>query len=468
MNTTPPVHAWAAQQDAIAAAVNGAAPAPVAVPRVPKVFVALCTRDWQSEAHTSESVRAIGRACNVELFVRYMMNDGVARARNNLAAAFLTETDCDILFFLDNDIIIEPSQFSSLLNGFSEPSRHIICGLYPKKQPILEWVVNALPGELPDANGFQKMKHCGTGCMMITREMLKDFIAKNPQIEYKGDPSPDAVRWDLFPMHAENGRYLSEDWKFCEMARAAGWEIYADTKVQLRHIGKIVYPMQLTLSDDEIVDVVAWRYNIEPDQVRAFIASGGKSPGFPGGHRATGIRHWPKEYPVGDLHQGDVLAGVYDVPYFCEAGKEFAIIDLGADVGGFARWAAKKWPKCQIHSYEWRAELIRPLQATADAIRDKYGLRPIIYAGPVTPKDVAGLPAARVIKIDAAGQERDLLMALAAENRLAEFDAIMIKYYDELTAYFLKTTLSPTHHTHCFQRFDEQKGVIKFLRRAAE
>lgn len=439
---------------------------PIQADRVPKVFVGLCTRDWQTEAHTAESVRNIGRVCRVEVVPRYMMNDGVARARNNLAAAFL-ESDCDILFFLDNDIIIEPLHFTRLISVVE--ARGIVCALYPKKQPAIEWVVNWLPGEIADAAGYCKVKHAGTGSMAISRAMLTSFIAKNPQIEYRGDPAPDAVRWDLFPMHAENGRYLSEDWKFCEMARAAGWDIWIDTQSQLRHIGKIVYPLQFTLSDEDVVDIVAHRYHIDSDHVRTFIASGTKSPGLMGGHREAGVRHWPREYPVGDLHQGDVLAGCYDMPYFIETGKEFAVLDIGADVGAFARWASKRWPKCQLHCYESRPELVGPLQCTADAIGDKHGVKPIVYAGTLAPKDVAGLPPAAVIKIDAQGSERDLVAALAAEGRLEEVDCIMIKYYDELTAYFIGSILFPLGFMrHNQQRFaTENTGIVKFIRRPA-
>lgn len=461
----PPVHEFAALRPP----ESPAAAAPVEIPKPPKVFIALCTRDWQSEAHTTESVRNIGRACAVEIEVRYMMNDGVARARNNLAAAFL-ESDATILFFLDNDIIIEPRHFMRLVDFISKPQADgkrpgIACALYPKKQPVLEWVVNWLPGEIADENGFMRVKHAGTGAMAITREMLTSFIAANPQIEYSGDPSPDAKRWDLFPMHAENGRYLSEDWKFCEMARAAGWDVWVDTRSQLRHIGKIVYPLQFTLTDEEVVDLVSHRYHVNADHIRTFIASGSKSPGLMGGHRESGVRHWPREYPVGDLHQGDVLAGCYDVPFFCEPGKEFEIIDIGADVGGFARWASKRWPKCLIHCYEANPALIESLNCTAAAIADKHGVKPTVCSDPITPALAAGLPLARALKVDSAGNERDILNALASEGRLGEFDAIMIKYYDELTAYFLRTLVNATHFTHCHQRFTENVGIVKFLGR---
>lgn len=508
----PPVHTFGNLPANACANTNAPASLgaqPVAVPRAPKVYVAICTRDWMAEAHTSESVRNIGRACGVELVVRYMMNDGVARARNNHAAAFL-ESDCDILFFLDSDIIIEARHFNRIISALwhamthtgAEIRKHIVCGLYPKKQCVLDWVVNYLPGEVPDKDGYMRVKHAGTGAFGITRTMLLDFIAKNPAIEYRGDPSPDAKRWDLFPMHATGpdapegqierlrallatpdatidavraalvptgkpGHYDSEDWKFCNRARASGWDVWIDTQSQLRHVGKIVYPLQFTLSDDDVVDLFVHRYGIYPDHVRAFMASGSKAPGLMGGQRESPVRHWPREFPVSDLHQADVLTGCYDVPYILEPGKEFVIVDIGADVGAFARWAAKRWPKCPIHSYEWRSELIGPLQTTATAIGERYGLKPTVYAGPVRAQDVEGFPVAPVVKIDAPGSERELVQALQVLGRLEGIDCLMVKYADELTAYFLRTILNPTHMTHCHQRFTENTGILKFLRRGS-
>ncbi len=519
---SPPVHAFPSTESPTV---------PVAVPSRLKVFIALCTRDWQSEAHNSESVRNIGRTCNAEIHVRYQMNDGVARSRNNLAAAFL-ESDCDILSFLDNDIIMETKHFDRTAIGPFSTSlppvtleetlkqipvivdgvrrayaggrrRGVVCCLYPKKQAILDWVVNYLPGEVPDEDGYLKVKHAGTGAMSISREALEDFIRKHPEIKYVGDPAPDAVRWDLFPMHATGpdspgpqmervrailekgegdiaaliketikptgvpGHYDSEDWKFCNMMRSAGWDIYVDTRSQLRHVGKIVFPLQFTLTDEEVVDIIVHRYQIYPDHVRTFLASGTKSPGLMGGHREAGVRHWPSDWKsIGDLHHGDVLGGCYDVPYHVEDGQAFDIIDIGADVGAFARWAAKRWPKCPIHCYESNPELVSCLNVTCERIAELQGVKPQVYLGAVWPKSVESLPSARVIKIDLPGQEREIIEALLAVGRVGDFDAIMIKYYDELTAYFLERVLAGTHFKHNHQRFAKENiGIVKFLRR---
>lgn len=500
MTESPP--ALTEQADKLAPVIHAfemetAAKVEVIPSRSLKVFIGLATRDWMAEVHTSESVRKIGQMSKHEIHVRVMMNDGIARARNNLMSSCVADTDCDVLKFLDSDIIEEPRHFDRIVE--TAYARGICGGLYPKKQAVLDWVVNWLPGETPDAEGYCKAKHVGTGAMAISRKMITDFIAKHPEITYRGDPSPDAIRHDIFPMHAVGhdtpydqirrvqtilrddkpeslariietlkatgapGEYKSEDWRFCELARESGWDVWVDTRSQLRHVGKCVYPLQFTLNDDDIIDLLVHRYHIEPDLIRTFIASGAKTPGLMGGHREIGVRHWPREFPVPDLFRGEVLGGCYDVPYFVEEqGKEFAIIDIGADVGSFARWASKKWPKCPVHSYEWRAEYLPSLKTASENIAGM-----TVYAGAIEAANIGALPVASVIKIDAEGKEREIIEALAASGRVGEFDAIMIKYYDELTAYFLKQMVTQTHFTHCFQRFGDNVGIVKFLRRQA-
>src|SRR4030095_3185671 len=59
----------------------------------------------------------------------------------------------------------------------------------------------------------------------------------------------DRPRWAFFMMPIvvdEQGkpRLKSEDWNFCDRARDLGFKVYADTKVQLRHIGDAVYPLE--------------------------------------------------------------------------------------------------------------------------------------------------------------------------------------------------------------------------------
>jgi len=442
-------------------------PAPaqvVEVPKLKKVMIAVATSDWKLELHTSESIRILCAGCKCETQVRFMMNDGVARARNNLAWSFL-QSDCTHLFFLDSDIIIEPRQFQRLLDSDKE----IVCGLYPKKQPQLDWVVNYMPGEQVDANGFLRIRHAGTGALLITRKALQDMINKHPEMQYKGDPDPTAVRYDFFPMRAVDGAYLSEDWAFCNRVIEDGGEIWADTKCQLRHVGKIVYPLQFTISDDEMVDMMAQRYGMPHDHIRSFMASGPRKPGLMGGHRERYVRLWPKDYPVDDLYEGDVLNGSMDVPLSHYNEKQpLVVIDIGAGIGAFARWAVKRWKGATIHCYDGDPQVIPYLTSTMKELAKVD--EPKIYQQEVGPSDVPLLPTAQILKLDSGGNERALIESFITHGVIDKFDAVIIRYHSDADVFFVNTLLGETHYCHCHQRYygdltKPGQGVIKFLHR---
>ena len=455
----PPVHTFAAQADTLPVVNVG--------PKIPKVFIAVCAGDWKPEFYTSESIRAICNQCKCETVVRYMANDGVARARNNLAWSFL-ESDCTHLFFLDSDIIIEPFQFQRML----ESGRSVVCGIYPKKQGELDWVVNYLPNETPDSNGFLKIKHAGTGCLMIEREEIKKQMKAHPELRYTGDPSHDSERWDFFPMRAVNGAYESEDWAFCNRIIADGGSIWMDTKCQLRHVGKIVFPLQFTLTDEEVVNLLYYRYGIWPDHIRSFFGSGSKPPSLMGGHRARPVRLWPQTWnDIPDLHDGDILAGAYDVPINLQEKDPLPkVIDLGAGVGSYARWAAKRWPGCEIYCYEENPTHHAHLEHTLSTIiKPKDGQVLQAHLAAPGPADIEKLPAGTVLKIDLQGKERMIIEALAACDRLKQFDAVIVHYHTTMDAFAVTALMQSTHQTHCDQRFyrDEHsvagEGVLKFI-----
>lgn len=471
MSNQPPIHSFPSLTPTSTETAVSTRP-----PRLPKVMVAIATSDWKLELHTSESVRILCAGCKCETAVRYMMNDGVARARNNLAWQFL-QSDADILFFLDSDIIIEPWQFQRLLDAVWIKGYRVVGGMYPKKQGILDWVVNYIHNERPNEDGFMRAKHLGNGCMLVAREELQSQIAKHPEMLYKGDPEPSAVRYDFFPMRAVNGSYLSEDWAFCDRIIEDGGEMWMDTRCQLRHVGKTVYPLQFTLSDEEVVDLIYHRYGMFPDQIRTFLGAGLRKPGLMGGHRARNVRLWPSDYPVDDLFDGDVLAGAYDLPInHTVKDKAPIILDLGACVGSFTKWAVKRWKGASVHAYEPAYEQFQFLERTIKEI-------PVATEGQVVQAyhqeigldEVSKLPDATILKIDLPGQERSIIEAFQACDKIQNLDGIVVRYHSDLDAFFLNTLLSPTHALHCHQRYaptEDNKtngnGVIKFVNRKIE
>lgn len=165
---------------------------------------------------------------------------------------------------------------------------------------------------------------------------------------------------------------------------------------------------------------------------------------------------WPAEYNVDPDHCGDVLRGAYDVPFDPE--KPPVVLDIGANVGAFARWATTRWPGCEIHSYEPHPQVTELLHRTIAthslfvqthqcAVSNKDD-ETLLYDGPnnigessivfnhhttarkVHVLDAAKLPFANILKIDAEGSEINILQRLHEVNRLSSFSAVMLETHD--------------------------------------
>jgi hypothetical protein len=200
----------------------------------------------------------------------------VSRARNRLVARFL-KSDCTHLLFLDSDLQFEPWQIKRLLSHDLD----IVCGLYPKKQAELGWVMNIFPEvKDPDASGLLPVKCAGTGAMLISRSTIQRMQDAYPMLRYDADAgAAQGSHWDLFkvgvwpcleiprlefpqkPIDArydlpaeipqqlramrDESRHNSEDWFFCYLAWNLGIPTFMDMRAGwFNHWdGNTKYPM---------------------------------------------------------------------------------------------------------------------------------------------------------------------------------------------------------------------------------
>jgi hypothetical protein len=94
-----------------------------------------------------------------------------------------------------------------------------------------------------------EVKESGTGFMLIKREAFARMDSKYPELMYK----PDHVRSKNFDGEREimayfdcvidpvSKRYLSEDYMFCQYARAAGSKIWLLPWIKLKHAGTYIF-----------------------------------------------------------------------------------------------------------------------------------------------------------------------------------------------------------------------------------
>jgi hypothetical protein len=241
----------------------------------PKIYLAASAYDWKCETNFANSLIKAREQCHSLISFDWGAGDAaIGRKRNFQMWRFLKQTDADGIFYIDSDIIWEPQDLDRIV-AHNLP----ICGgIYPKKSFKLEGCYNPSPGALVDENGLLDVKHAGNGFLYISRWAAERFIAYHgAKIEYRGDPDPE-LRWDFFPFGAKEGNYKSEDWYFCERAREAGLSVKIDSTVQVRHIGKIIFPLCNTITDEEFVDIAHHKYDWDKEAVRNWLKAAPKPP----------------------------------------------------------------------------------------------------------------------------------------------------------------------------------------------
>jgi len=167
-----------------------------------------------------------------------MVNESlVTRARNNLMAKMMTNTQATHYMFIDADIRFEPDAILKMIAC----DKDVIGGLYPKKALPVNYVINLRPETKIQGDIFT-VDTMGTGFLLFKRTVYEKLIAAHPETKYVDDvglgKQYEPMMYSIFDCEIdERGHYLSEDWLFCRRWAKLGGEIWAHGKVLLNHIG---------------------------------------------------------------------------------------------------------------------------------------------------------------------------------------------------------------------------------------
>ncbi len=150
----------------------------------------------------------------------FEMGCDVADNRNKLAARSL---DFSHLLFIDSDMVIEPDTLMRM------HARNVdILGLAANRRKLpLESVVKPLDTadiHQPLPTDLFKAESCGTGVMLIRTSVFKKMEAPWFEFSYDG-----------------NGKRIGEDVGFCLKARKAGYSIWVDPTIPVKHLGEYPY-----------------------------------------------------------------------------------------------------------------------------------------------------------------------------------------------------------------------------------
>ena len=214
---------------------------------------------------------------NIGVTVEFCKNDSlVSRARNNLIAKAMSNTNTTHMLFIDNDISWDPMDVVKLLLS----DKGLVGGSYPLKKYFWENIVdnpnnsiekmiqrknnsqlknmitneemvkfnlvsynlNYLDSYLTIENNLARVRHIATGFMMIKRNTIIQMSKAYPQTKYTDDvgflvDSENDYAYALFDCGVEEGHYFSEDWLFCHRWMKMGGNIYLDVSINLTHTG---------------------------------------------------------------------------------------------------------------------------------------------------------------------------------------------------------------------------------------
>lgn len=145
--------------------------------------------------------------------------------RNKIVSSF---KNADWLLQLDTDIVFEYSLIDNLLALAETTDSKIVAGWYMniiqnKYIPLVyKKKENNYVYTLPSGDTPISVDIVGTGCLMVHREVF-ETIKNNTS-------SP----WFYFS--ELNGKVVGEDFVFCQNARNAGYTIFIDPKLRVKHL----------------------------------------------------------------------------------------------------------------------------------------------------------------------------------------------------------------------------------------
>lgn len=232
------------------------------------VYVNFCNRIMK----TMEVLSAAG----ISVLCEMMSNESlITRARNNLIAKSMSYDTMTHVLFIDADITWEPEDIIKLMLH----DRELVGGIYPFKHYFLNWLTpefldnldkrhekyynksigkrEFLEQNLLKYNIIHKADNGGqitfqgdlieidslpTGFMMIKKECIEKMMAAYPETKHDSDgdylkPEHNKYLYALFDCYIKDGRYLSEDWAFCDRWKKIGGQVYADVAIALSHTG---------------------------------------------------------------------------------------------------------------------------------------------------------------------------------------------------------------------------------------
>jgi hypothetical protein len=157
-------------------------------------------------------------------------------ARNALVHEFL-KTDCTELLFIDADVIVQPDDILRLMA--QSGGMDITAGAYPRRAKDAKFFADVYyddNGDLEFQGSLMRLKRAPTGFMLIQRHVIEQLVFAHPEWMYEKAPGEQMSA--VFDFAIVDGKYVGEDYLFCDRARNMNFTIYLDVDISLPHVGQ--------------------------------------------------------------------------------------------------------------------------------------------------------------------------------------------------------------------------------------
>ncbi len=183
----------------------------------------------------------------IQVYLDFHHNDSFfVRIRNSQITRFI-DSDCEHYFQVDSDIeFMDHPIEKNLFKGLIDHGEDFVGGMYAKTASGTEKTkLASVPldtNSIDYDSGLLEMLWLAGGCWCLHRDLVMKMVDSYPDLRYKGDEGEPDVMYGLFneEFHVrEDGtkKFQSEDYIFCDRARAIGAQIWADTSILLGHWG---------------------------------------------------------------------------------------------------------------------------------------------------------------------------------------------------------------------------------------
>lgn len=179
----------------------------------------------------------------VDYTTDYNVGMSIDNARSEMATLFLRKfPECTHLLFIDDDISFAPDLPYRMLRENVD----IVSVPYRRKQTKV--LYNIRHGvrckTLPGRPHMVAVENIATGMMMIRRNVFETLASKVPEYKHnnQGETGLLFFRHDIVEDEMVGGiAYMGEDYNFCRLARANGFDLWAFVDEELAHIGPYAY-----------------------------------------------------------------------------------------------------------------------------------------------------------------------------------------------------------------------------------